>query len=277
MASSPARHREIVPVGNISLSVDFSGGGSTSLVLLHGVTANLAVWEPIVDILEKTFHIMAVDQRGHGRSDKPATGYSAADYSSDVARLIETRALGGRAVIVGHSLGSRNAIVAASTFPHLVSGFVGIDFTPFIEDDVFDSLEQRVTGGSRSFESRDDVEQYLSKRYKAIPRDAIVRRARHGFVEKDGLFRPLADPSAMAQTVQGLRENLAPALSNLEVPGLLVRGADSVLVTAAAFEGTKNLRPDLEFALVDGADHYVPEEKPVEIARLVHDFVNRNT
>ncbi|MEN9911066.1 MAG: hypothetical protein RLZZ441_634, partial [Actinomycetota bacterium] len=35
--------------------------------------------------------------------------------------------------------------------------------------------------------------------------------------------------------------------------------------------------PDLEFALVDGADHYVPEEKPVEIARLVHDFVNRNT
>lgn len=277
MAPSSARHREIVPVGNISLNVDFSGGGSTSLVLLHGVTANLAVWEPIVAILEKTFHVMAVDQRGHGRSDKPATGYSASDYSSDVARLIETRAPGGRAVIVGHSLGSRNAIVAASTFPQLVSGFVGIDFTPFIEDDVFDSLEQRVTGGSRSFESLDDVEGYLAERYPAIPRDAIVRRARNGFVEKDGLFRPLADPLAMAQTVQGLRENLAPALSEVEVPGLLVRGVNSVLVTAAAFESTKNLRPDLEFALVEGADHYVPEEKPVEIARLVHDFVNRTT
>ncbi|CAB4873482.1 unannotated protein [freshwater metagenome] len=81
----------------------------------------------------------------------------------------------------------------------------------------------------------------------------------------------------MAQTVQGLRENLAPALSEVEVPGLLVRGVNSVLVTAAAFESTKNLRPDLEFALVEGADHYVPEEKPVEIARLVHDFVNRTT
>jgi len=228
-------------------------------------------------MLEKTFHIMAVDQRGHGRSDKPATGYSAIDYSSDVAGLIETRALGGRAVVVGHSLGSRNAIVAASTFPHLVSGFVGIDFTPFIEDDVFDSLEQRVTGGSRSFEYLDDVESYLAERYPAIPRDAIVRRARNGFVEKGGLFRPLADPSAMAQTVQGLRENLAPALSDVEVPGLLVRGANSVLVTAEAFESTKNLRPDLEYALVEGADHYVPEEKPVEIARLVHDFVNRTT
>ena len=275
MVPPPARYREIVPVGNISLSVDFSGGGSTSLLLLHGVTANLAVWEPIVSILENTFHIMAVDQRGHGRSDKPATGYSAADYSSDVARLIETHAIGGRAVIVGHSLGARNAIVAASTFPHLVSGFVGIDFTPFIEGDVFDSLEQRVAGGSRSFGSLDDVESYLTERYPAIPRDAIVRRARHGFAEEGGLFRPLADPSAMAQTVQGLRENLGPALSDVEAPGLLIRGADSVLVTAAAFESTKSLRPDLEYALVEGADHYVPEEKPFEIAQLVHDFVNR--
>lgn len=265
----------MVSVGDISLSVDFSGEGSTSLVLLHGVTANLAVWEPVVAILEESFHIMAVDQRGHGQSDKPATGYAAADYSSDVARLIEGRAHGGRAVIVGHSLGSRNAIVTASSSPDVVAGFVGIDFTPFIEDEVFDALEQRVTGGSRSFESRDEVEEYLSSRYPAIPRDAIVRRARHGFVEEGGSFRPLADPSAMVQTVRGLRESLEAALSNVSSPGLLVRGADSVLVTAAAFENTKKLRPDLEYALVSGADHYVPEEKPVEIARLVHDFVTR--
>ena len=275
MASVSARRREMVSVGDISLSVDFSGGGSTSVVLLHGVTANLAVWEPIVTILEESFHIMAVDQRGHGRSDKPATGYAAADYSSDVARLIETRAIGGRAVIVGHSLGSRNAIVTAATSPHVVAGFVGIDFTPFIEVEVFDSLEQRVTGGPRSFDSLADVEEYLANRYPRIPRDAIERRARHGFVEAGGLFQPLADLAAMAQTVEGLREDIAPALSDVSVPGLLVRGADSVLVTAAAFESTKQLRPDLEYALVAGADHYVPEEQPVEIARLVHEFVNR--
>jgi 2-(acetamidomethylene)succinate hydrolase len=246
-------------------------------VFLHGVTANLAVWEPIVEILEKAFHIVAVDQRGHGLSDKPATGYSATDYSSDVARLIETHAHGSRAIVVGHSLGARNAIVAASRFPHLVSGFVGIDFTPFIEDEVFNTLEQRVTGGSRSFSTLADVEGYLAERYPAIPRDAIVRRARHGFVEEEGLFRPLADPSAMAQTVQGLRKNLALALSDVAVPGLLVRGDDSLLVTAAAFESTKALRSDLEYALVKGADHYVPEEKPVEIARLINDFVNRTS
>lgn len=267
----------MVSVGDISLSVDSSGGGSTSLVLLHGVTANLAVWEPIVAILEESFHILAVDQRGHGHSDKPATGYAAADYSSDVTRLIEARAHDGRAVIIGHSLGSRNAIVAASTSPLVVAGFVGIDFTPFIDDEVFDSLEQRVAGGSRSFESLADVEDYLSNRYPAIPRDAIVRRARHGFVEEDGSFRPLADPSAMSQTVQGLREDLAPALSDVSVPGLLIRGADSTLVTALAFQSTKDLRPDLEYALVEHADHYVPEEKPVEIARLVQEFVNRTT
>jgi 2-(acetamidomethylene)succinate hydrolase len=193
-----------------------------------------------------------------------------------VQALIETRAKGGKAFVVGHSLGSRNAIVAAAQSPQLVSGFVGIDFTPFIETEVFDSLEQRVNGGLRSFESLASVEKYLANRYPKIPRDAITRRARHGFVEEDGVFCPLADPSAMAQTVRGLRENLAPALMSVAVPGLLVRGAESALVTEAAFDSTIALRPDLEYARVAGADHYVPEEKPAEISQLVTDFVHRN-
>lgn len=276
MAPSSDRHREMVSVGGISLSVEFSGEGATSLVLLHGVTANHAVWAPIVDELEKSFHVMAVDQRGHGLSDRPSTGYTAADYASDVEELIDARAGGGRAFVVGHSLGSRNAIVAAARFPQRVAGFVGIDFTPFIETDVFDSLEQRVLAGSQSFDSLASVKEYLANRYPRIPRDAIERRARHGFSDEGGVFRPLADPSAMAQTVRGLRDDLAPTLSSVSVPGLLVRGVESSLVTEAAFDSTIALRPDLEYARVPGADHYVPEEKPAEISQLIIDFVHRN-
>ena len=276
MGPSSARLRELVSVGEISLSVEFSGEGATSLVLLHGVTANHAVWAPIVDELEKEFHVMAVDQRGHGLSDRPKAGYTASDYAADVQALIETRAKGGRAFVVGHSLGSRNAIVAAAQSPQCVAGFVGIDFTPFIETEVFDSLEQRVLAGAQSFDSLASVEEYLANRYPRIPRDAIERRARNGFSEEDGAFRPLADPSAMAQTVRGLRDDLAPALSSVTVPGLLVRGVDSSLVTEAAFDSTIALRPDLEYVRVAGADHYVPEEKPAEIAQLVTDFVHRN-
>lgn len=275
MASSSERHLEMVPVGDISLSVESSGEGTTSLILLHGVTANHAVWEPIVDLLEPSFHILAVDQRGHGQSDKPSTGYTAIDYSDDIAALITARARGGRAFVVGHSLGSRNAIVAASRFPDLVSGIVGIDFTPFIETDVFDALESRVNAGGTSFDSRAEVEEYLAHRYRNIPRDAVKRRARHGFAEQEGAFRPLANPSAMEKTVRGLRDDLAPALASVSVPALLVRGAESTLVTAEAFAKTRELRPDLEYALVEGADHYVPEEAPGEIADLVTEFVHR--
>ncbi len=276
MSLSPDRHREMVSVGGISINVEFSGEGATSLVLLHGVTANHAVWEPIVAELEKSFHVMTVDQRGHGLSEKPPTGYSAADYSSDLSRLIEERAQNKRAVVVGHSLGSRNAIVAAAEFPNRVAGFVGIDFTPFIKPEIFDLLEERVNAGAQEFPTFDAVKEYLAGRYRNIPKSAIERRARHGFVQAGGQFRPLADPSAMAQTVRGLREDLAPALSSVLVPGLLVRGSESTLVTRSAFDETRGLRPDLEYALVDGADHYVPEEKPHEIAALVIDFVNRN-
>lgn len=274
LSSDPKR--ELIPVGDISLNVVSSGEGTNSLIFLHGVTANHSVWNPIVELLGGSFHILAVDQRGHGLSDKPATGYTALDYSNDVNALIERMANGGKAIVVGHSLGSRNAIVAASRFPERVVGFVGIDFTPFIETEVFDSLESRVNAGSARFESYDAVEAYLADRYRNIPADAVARRAQNGFRQVDGAYVPFADPSAMAQTVTGLREDLAPALSAVRVPGLLVRGAESTLVTESAFNKTRELRKDLDYVTLPGADHYVPEEKPHEIAELVRQFAHNN-
>jgi len=80
---------------------------------------------------------IAVDQRGHGLSDKPETGYGAKDLAADVVALI--KALGaGPAFIVGHSLGARNGVEAAVMAPELVRGVVAIDFTPYIEADVLD-------------------------------------------------------------------------------------------------------------------------------------------
>ena len=58
---------------------------------------------------------------------------------------------------------------------------VAIDFTPFIEREVFDALEARVAGGERAFFSLEDVKAYLRSRYPRLPEDAIDRRARHGY------------------------------------------------------------------------------------------------
>ncbi|HEY6381871.1 MAG TPA: hypothetical protein VIY07_08715 [Pseudolabrys sp.] len=110
---------------------------------------------------------------------------------------------------------------------------IAIEFTPFIEPAVFDALEARVDAGARQFENMAEIRHALARRYPLLPAHAIERRAVFGFVQVEGL-RPHADPSAMRQTSAGLREDLAPVLTDIRVPALLVRGADSGFVSAAA-------------------------------------------
>lgn len=275
---SRAAVRSIVLDGaNSSQRIAFaeSGDGEDTVFLFHGVTANHRVWEPIQDLLSERFRVIAVDQRGHGNSGKPAEGYRAENYSGDINDLVTQLGGSGRNVLVGHSLGSRNSIVTAATYPELVDGIVAIDFNPFIEREVFDTLEARVGAGDQEFESQADVEKYLQQRYPKMPADAVTRRAEYGYVERDGVLVPLADPEAMRQTVAGLREDLSESYRRITVPAVIVRGAESVLVTEQAFEQSRQLRPDLNYEVVADADHYVPEEQPEAVVQIITSFIDQ--
>jgi len=234
---------------------------------MHGITANAHVFEPLMALLEHRLHLVSVDQRGHGRSHKPASGYRGADYAHDIEDMIPEKAL-----LIGHSLGARNALVAATLFPQKLHGVVAIDFTPYIEEEVFDALDTRVAGGDRIFSSAEEIKHYLRDRYPRLPADAVERRARHGYAHKGNEWRALALPAAMQETSTRLREDLESVLKAVKVPALLVRGRESKLVSREAWEKTKALRPDLPAVEIDDADHYVHEEQPAAVAHAVLEF-----
>jgi 2-(acetamidomethylene)succinate hydrolase len=263
----------IIDTGRISLNVREAGRGPVA-IFLHGITAVGAVWDPILLKVKDSLRAIGVDQRGHGRSGKPEAGYSASDYSQDVIALIEAMD-SGPAIIVGHSLGARNGVVAATMRPDLVQSVVAVDFTPYIEAEVFDSLESRVNGGDRAFQSQQEIEEYLQNRYTKLPPDAIKRRAKHGYRSAGDHFRPLASPAAMAATANGLREELETAFKSIERPVLLVRGAESKLVSPTALARTQQLRPDMPTIVVEDTDHYVPEEAPDAVASAILNFARQ--
>jgi 2-(acetamidomethylene)succinate hydrolase len=248
-------------------------GEGPVLLLLHGVTANAYIWLPVMELLAGSHHCVAIDQRGHGRTGMPRDGqFDAAAYARDAADLAAFIGR-GPVVLVGHSLGARNAIVAGAMRPDAVAGVIAIEFTPFIDKAAFDALDTRVTGGPKSFGDLGDLTGYLSWRYPGLRPDAVSRRASHGYAARaDGRLAPLADAGAMRATCAGLREDLAPDLRRLGVPAVLVRGADSRFVSEQAFGAARALRPDLPGIVVDGADHYVPEERPEEVAQIIREF-----
>ncbi len=243
------------------------------MIFLHGITSNSAVFAPLTQVLSRRFRTVAVDQRGHGLSDKPATGYRAQDYAADIAALIVALDR-GPAILVGHSLGSRNSVAAATAYPDLIRSVVAIDFTPYIETDVFDALEHRVNAGDQLFADRAAVETYLANRYPNLPAAAIRIRAESGYRAVEGGLRPLAAPTAMAETANGLREELETTYRAVTRPVLIVRGAESKLVSAAALAKTSLLRPDLPVVVVPGADHYVNEVAPDITLRAITNFVD---
>lgn len=250
-------------------------GEGPAVVLLHGTSANHAVWEPISDRLAASATVIALDQRGHGRSDKPATGYTGPDFAGDVLTVLDALGI-ERAVIGGHSLGGRNAWLVGALHPERVTGVVSVDYTPYVEGSVLDDLSSRVDGGYRGFPDTAAIEQYLRDRYPRILPDAVRRRARWGYVpHDDGTWWPLADPAAMRQLIEGFRTPWDAEFRAVAAPMTSIRGRDSRIVSTAAWEKAVADRPDDRWVVAEDADHYIPEELPElvadELERLLTD------
>src|SRR3979411_2621965 len=104
--NSDSMREHVFMISRIALNLREIGQGQVA-IFLHGITAVGAVWDPILHRLKDSLRAVGVYQRGNGLSDKPATGYLAADFSHDVIALIEALDC-GPAIVVGHSLGARN-------------------------------------------------------------------------------------------------------------------------------------------------------------------------
>jgi pimeloyl-ACP methyl ester carboxylesterase len=81
-------------------------GRGPDLVMLHGLTGNLAVWHlKIVPLLRDHFRVLTYDMRGHGYSDMPPTGYTTGDMAADLKGVLDAFEI-ERPYLVGHSYGA---------------------------------------------------------------------------------------------------------------------------------------------------------------------------
>jgi len=265
---------ERVDAGGTAIVAEVAGRiGDPAVVLLHGTSANGHVWDGVLDALETPVRSVRMDQRGHGRSTD-GDAYGAGEFADDVVAVQETLDLGPM-VVVGHSLGARNAWVVAAQHPDRVAGVVAVDYVPFVEPEVLDALAERVAAGDRTFADLDAVRSYVRDRYPRMPEDAVERRAVHGYAETDDGLRPLARPRAMQALIEGLRVEHAEELAAVTCPIAMVRGVDSAIVSPEAWARSQRLAPQASWIEVPDADHYVPEEQPRAIATIIEDVLRR--
>lgn len=105
------------------------GEGERQIVFLHGWACDSHDWSWQLPAFAARHRCLAVDLRGHGRSEVTADGYAPEDFVADVIALIEARAAGQPVTLVGHSMGGQIAVRLAAARPDLASALVLADAT----------------------------------------------------------------------------------------------------------------------------------------------------
>ena len=101
------------------------GGQGDPLILLHGLSSNSRIWDLTAPLLTTRFRVVALDQRGHGISDQPAS-YTAADWTGDVTGVMDALEW-THSTIVGHSWGANVALQFAADHPDRITAIALVD------------------------------------------------------------------------------------------------------------------------------------------------------
>jgi non-heme chloroperoxidase len=94
-----------------------------AILMLHGLSDSSFSFSRILPLIPAQFQAIALDQRGHGESDRPATGYELVTLAQDAVQVLDAAHI-GRAFVVGHSMGSWVARTMAAISPERVAGLL---------------------------------------------------------------------------------------------------------------------------------------------------------
>ncbi len=250
-----------------------------TFVLLHGGSANSHWWDFVAPQLAAYGHTIALDFRGHGESQWARPPYYGPQaYLQDAVGLIES--LGTRVVLVGHSMGGAVAQWVAVTRPELLEALVLVDAPngppPLMRRLMWRWRRRAHPPGTRpELKTADDIRRRfrLSPPGTYLSKEELERLAMHSALQlPNGNWAFRFDPETRAwRRMGGSMER--PRLRGLGLPILILRGAESALVSAGHARRMHRRIGDSVFKEIPRAFHHVPLDNPGDTAAAVVDFV----
>jgi pimeloyl-ACP methyl ester carboxylesterase len=247
--------------------------GDTSrrpLVLLHGGGANAHWWDHLAPALANRFHVVALDFRGHGDSDHPAS-VEPGGFAHDLMALL-THLGASEPLLMGHSMGGHIALEHAAQAAD-VRALVAIEVVRGAP-----SRERRAMrlalAARRSYRSREDA----IARYRFLPPAPHASEALRASIaahsvgqESDGRFAFKFDPRWF-----GLPPSPPPELGRVLCPTLIVRGAESPLLSAEGAAAFAAEIPAAQIAVIERAGHNLHLEQPAAFLAAVLPFLEKH-
>jgi pimeloyl-ACP methyl ester carboxylesterase len=262
------------------------GGGERPVLLLHGFLEHAWAWERTAPLLAAAgLHVFALDFRGHGDSDWVGPGgyYHFADYAADLAGVV--RALGGRAAVVGHSMGASAALLYAGTEPERVTAVVCVDgLGPPDTPPAFapERFQRWIEGLARVAERdgfavvSDDAVDKLRSRFPRLPEDAVRSLVAHNSRTVDGRAVWKFDPLHQTTSPQPYYVAQAEAFwRRIACPVLFVEGGASDLRLDEADLARRLGALRAVMVTLRESGHHPHLEAPATLAEAIVRFLGR--
>ncbi|TPE50258.1 alpha/beta fold hydrolase [Amaricoccus solimangrovi] len=237
------------------------------LVIAHGLFGSARNWGMIAKRLSAGRQVISVDMRNHGDSPWDAE-HSYPAMAADLARVIEEH--GGRAAVMGHSMGGKAAMVLALTRPELVERLVVVDIAPVAYDHDQDSNIAAMRAVDLSgVARRSDADAALA----AHVADPGLR----GFFLQNLRLSP--EGAAWRLNLDALSDQMPVILGFPEIrarydgPALFVTGETSGYARPRDWPRVTALFPAARHAAIPGAGHWVHAEAPEAFLDAVAPFL----
>lgn len=281
-----------IPTNGINLQVREYPFSGPCLLLLHFGGANLMMWQPVVPAFNERFHLVLVDLRDHGHSDKPLAGDDMDTMAQDVVGVLDALRI-DQVHVLGSSLGAEVGLSLAVLHPQRVKSLV-CDGALYSEFGPYGKWE----GSEAEFRkyTQDLLEKYHS-RDDLFPSAEAFQAARKAALEKYDLWNPAiaamwAYDACRHEDGQYSRSNQWQArrtyslgyfnshfedyYPKVQCPVLMVTGDDPEISPRerAATLAMSKLAPHSRLVVVPGWDHpYGWLKTPTAMSATVMDFI----
>src|SRR5882724_7296436 len=246
--------------------------GRPALCFLHGGAAHAHWFDLVAPAFAERFHVVSLDQRGHGESqwaEPPA--YATEDFASDLVGVMD--ALGWeRMTVVGHSMGGHNAMAFAAWHPERVARLVIVDSRPVIPVERLKVMHARGRRAPRLHATAEAA----AATFRLLPREThaepalLAHMGRAAVTQRNGGWGWRFDPATHGERKPVDAWSLLPRIT---APTLIARGGLSPVLTEEMAERLRSSISHASLVTIPNAYHHLTLDAPAAFTTALDRFL----
>jgi pimeloyl-ACP methyl ester carboxylesterase len=261
------------------------GGGSETIVLLHGFASSAMTWDKIWNDFPERYRVFVLDLKGFGYSSKPDDfSYSPVDQAGIIIKFLEVQRLTD-VVLIGHSYGGGIALIASVKLLQFYQ-HIRIDKFILIGSAGFDRKLPFFIGIARK---RPVIGRFILS--LTTPKIMMAVSLKRAFFDAAKVTDELIEKYARCYCLPGSKramiraaqqiipenfEEIHAAIGRIHVPVLIVWGKQDSIIPVKNGYDLKNLIPNSRLEILSECGHMVQEEKPRETITAINNFLDNS-